>query len=313
MRRAVAALLACLPFDPRGRRALDETLLDWAEEMRTAQTRGQRALAGVLGAIGIGRTIVGVTALEVLRLPFGWLIGRLLIGVGVPAALIVLFDSSGLRRLIFAEGYGFTWANRVGVVALLLPQAALLVVPIALFVIAAYPPRERRVPAVGFAGAALVCLLAFAGWIVPIANQEFRVVMLNAWTSHRGIEARPLARGLNELLPGALVTQVAQARRADPALTVLLLKTGLAALAATLVLAGSGAAALSRRRRRWWVAFGLMVYIAGIAGIPAAAGLDAHAHPLVGLSPWLLAVLALTVSVSLVRSHTVTRGASSVE
>jgi len=40
MRRIIAWCVAGLPFEPRSRRAIDETLADWAHEEQESPTRG---------------------------------------------------------------------------------------------------------------------------------------------------------------------------------------------------------------------------------------------------------------------------------
>ena len=70
MRRAIAWVLAGLPFDARSRRAIDETLLDWDREATEAQTLSAATGAEVRGVLSIAR----VTSRSVLReaIDFGW-------------------------------------------------------------------------------------------------------------------------------------------------------------------------------------------------------------------------------------------------
>src|SRR5262245_66273402 len=88
MRRLVTWLLDGLPFDPRSRRALDETLLDWGHEEDAEHSK--RWLVGISGALAVLRALVVSTCRETVSLPFAWLVKRTALFGVLPAMLLTL-------------------------------------------------------------------------------------------------------------------------------------------------------------------------------------------------------------------------------
>ena len=92
MRRLVAALLDCLPFDPRSRRAVDETLFDWAHEEASAASASRRLATLVRALAAVAPALLVASLSEARRVPAGWLAGRLALFLGVPALMAALWQ-----------------------------------------------------------------------------------------------------------------------------------------------------------------------------------------------------------------------------
>jgi hypothetical protein len=76
MRRLVTRFLDGLPCDPRSRRALDETLLDWAHEVHAEGSPVRQALIALRNLFAVVRAVVESTARGLIHVPYGWLAGR---------------------------------------------------------------------------------------------------------------------------------------------------------------------------------------------------------------------------------------------
>src|SRR5262245_44287600 len=88
MRQLLERLLTGLPFDGRGRRAIDETLLDWAHEEALASSAWQRAWTTTRALAGLTRSVAAALTLDVAHIPYGWLLGRLLL-IGLPVCALL--------------------------------------------------------------------------------------------------------------------------------------------------------------------------------------------------------------------------------
>ncbi|MEZ5317753.1 MAG: hypothetical protein R2752_10165 [Vicinamibacterales bacterium] len=207
----VRHFLAAIPFDPRSRRAIDETLLDWEAEAADA-TRGPasgRAALDVRWSVALVRVVLLATAREAAGVPLSWLAVRLTVGLLFLAVLLAV-----------------PWAWRAGWLLpvdvwlpsalLLLPANLVAIAPPGVFAALAIRPGRRPVPVVGTACVVLVVLSA-AVTVVPAANEAFRQTIYAATTAGRsGTPALPT------WTPPVLVTVGHLGLAVQAALTVIL-------------------------------------------------------------------------------------------
>src|SRR5262245_29641158 len=92
MRCAIAWLIDGLPFDPRSRRALDETMLDWAHEQRNAPTLGRRVLVQLRAAVAIARAVASAVVGDIVRTPWMPLTFRALVVLVTPLVAITCYS-----------------------------------------------------------------------------------------------------------------------------------------------------------------------------------------------------------------------------
>jgi len=147
MRRIIAWCVPGLPFESRSRRAIDETLADWAHEEQEAPTWGRRTLAGVQGIL----SIVRVVSISVIRenVDSGWCRGLARRWAFV-AAVVMLLALATAAPMIDALG-----ARTLTLAVLGVPLVLLAVLPPAIFLMFAWRPVSRAVPTAGTA-----CFLA---------------------------------------------------------------------------------------------------------------------------------------------------------
>jgi hypothetical protein len=237
-----AALLRALPLDARGRRAIDETLADWAHEDERPGASGFRIARSCRAAFSIVRVLIGLAAWEAAHLPFGWLAGRLALFTLVPAPLFYLASS---RALSFGLGVPPPAAIAFFVMASL--GTALLLLPLAFFYSLAWPPRGRTVPVLGLSICSLILVLAIGGWVLPLVNRFYRDLPLGVSGWPGGLP-RPSELTLPELASAAVANGYFGTARAT-----LLTRTGLYALCPALVLLAAALTGESGRRRRAWL------------------------------------------------------------
>jgi lipopolysaccharide export LptBFGC system permease protein LptF len=285
VRRLAEALLAFFPFDARSRRAIDQTLLDWAHEVQAAETAIQRAGVSFLSSLALLRTLVFCGAAEAWRVPAAWFVSRLLILMIVPAVLL-----SWPTYNAFASDLRFPSARAFQAFALLLPNVATFIAPLAFFYFPAWMPRRRNVPVLGVALLATGITLVAAGWVVPAANQRFREVVYTTlsgdtphWTAH-------LERGWPEMTLPELVTRDANAAGH------LISRLGIIVAAGTFVCVGAVLSKGSRRRR-------LAAWLVPIAGFFALMGLaelllNSRVRPTLaaGIAIWTLNAVAVVTA-----------------
>jgi hypothetical protein len=286
VRRAVTSLLAALPFEPRSRRAIDETLLDWAHEADGAETPGRRFVVHARSGAGLLRALVVSSALETLRLPLHWFASRVVVLLALPSVVLVLasygFSPSAAREASATYRHALL---------LLVPDAAAWLAPMAFFYFAVWAPRQRCPPVIGVALAASVCTFVVAGWIAPVSNQRFRVQVFNAVAQGHADAGPVLTKGLTEL---TLFELAGRAFEGSPgALNMVGYRTGKAAAAGIFVL--FGAAVMQRARRQWWL--WLVPPAVVVAELQLRSALQAMASLRVeGLTVWVLAVAALIIA-----------------
>jgi hypothetical protein len=298
VRTAVAAFLAWLPFDPRSRRALDETIADWTHEQGEADTGVRRGLVCARALIGVARAVVQTIACEVVRIPAGWLATRLMLVMAAPAVLLAVLGWGHVPA-----PNAMSWDSWFELGILVLPQALMATLPMALFAVVACSYRHRTVPALGLALVVLLSMLALGAWVLPVANRDYHVAAYSLRSnSDPAAAALRLPLAPNDLPPLDLAVSAAS-RPAGPHMGVLLFKTGLAMMAAAFVLLGAAVAQVSRSVRRSWIALIVPAYCLGLALVPSSWELGGHAPAFVGLIPWCAAGCALACSVSLQRTQ----------
>jgi hypothetical protein len=169
MRRAIAWLLAGLPFDARSRRAIDETLLDWEGEATEAQTFWEATGAELHGVASILR----VTSLSVLResLDLTWCrgLGRRFRIFGATAAVM------GLLLTAMAVSSLGTAAIALG--TLIASVLSLWFLPSALFLIVAWRPLARNTPPLGSAMFVGLVTMAAVGWLLPLISDPLNEII----------------------------------------------------------------------------------------------------------------------------------------
>jgi hypothetical protein len=295
MKAIVERVVTGLPFDEPSRRALDETLCDWTYEGAAAATRARRMVVCARSFISVMRTIVLTVGSEVARIPTGWLLPRLAGFLVVP---VLVLAATGWGHV--AVPLPVTSDRWLELTTLGLPQAAIALLPLALFVVAARA-STRPVPALGLAVAAACAVFALSAWVVPAAGRQFHVL---AYAMTAGLDpahaAERLPSGPGDLAGFALIADAIKRPR-GPAMAVVLFRTGLVLLAAAFTLWGSAvsrAAVPLRRNRLRLVAGG---YVLAIALLPSQWELGAHAPAPVGLIPWMATALAFVGAIRLSR------------
>ena len=254
MRRLVAWIIDGLPFDPRSRRALDETLLDWAHEEAEAGP-GRRWLVGVSGLPAVGRAAIVAASRETTSVPLWWLLKRAALFVVLPATLL------SLPMVLLLLGTDSAW-RIPGVLVLLMPEWLPTVAPLGLLLCLMWRPRHVQVQPVGTAIIVCAATLLFLGWILPHTN-AFLVA----------VYGRPMADVLGPLslryVDEATLIDLLRSINHPGAVSALLRISGLAALAATSVVL---AESLHRRialRKLDWIAAVPMAYML-LSGIVSA-------------------------------------------
>jgi len=285
-----AALLRALPLDARGRRAIDETLADWAHEDERPASSGLRIARSSRAAFSIVRVLIGLTAWEAVHLPFGWLAGRLALFTLVPAPLFYFASS---RAVSF--GLGVPPQRAVSFLVMASLGTALLLLPLAFFYSVAWPPRGRTVPVLGLAIWSLILALAIGGWVLPLMNQSYRDLPIGVSDWPGGL-TRPSELTLPHLASAALANGYFGAARA-----LFVTRTGLYALGPALVLLAAALAGRSRRQRRAWftaipVAFLASAYFQTILIASGGRIVAPQLRYVGGLSLWCLAGVSVAAA-----------------
>ena len=285
MRRLAATMLSWIPFDPSSRRAIDETLLDWAHERAAAATPGARIAVNLRSTLALLRALVFASAAETWRVPTVWFVSRLLILLILPASLLTW---PAFARL--ATSLKFPSLPAVDAFAMLVLNTATAIAPLAFFYFPGWLPRRRPVPLLGLALAAACLTLLATGWIVPATNQRFREVV---YTTLGGRHWPYRAGGLTEMTLPALASSDVNA------VGHLISRLGSVAAAGAFVYAGAVLMRGSRRRRlaAWVVPIACFYALLGLTDLLLASGV----RPTVAsaLSIWTLTAAAMVTAVLL--------------
>jgi hypothetical protein len=294
MRRMIAWCVAGLPFEPRSRRAIDDTLADWAHEEQAAPTRGCRTRAGVQGILSIAR----VVSISVIRetIDPGWCRG-LARRWGVVAAAVMLLALTSAAPMADALGPGtLTFA------VLSVPLVLLAVLPPAIFLMFAWRPVSRAMPTAGTACVLAAVVLALAGWLVPLSSDV-----------------------LNDVLRPSLVLDATIGSDYPPPLSrseALLAVTGWACLAGATAICAAMVARRSPIRNRWWLAGVPAIYVALIPVFTYTIGtsflvFQSAGDPSVGFRPgiaaWTTSALLMTAAMTYGRTVYTPAGAVSAD
>jgi len=165
MKRFITRCLDGLPFDARSRRAIDETLEDWAYEERDALSGGARLFTAVRGALAVGR----VASLSILRelVDFSWCRG-LARRWGAVAALLLLIGLAPMSPMVPVLG-----ARTLVLALLALPVVMVVMMPAATILVFAWRPVGRAVPTVGAAAVLGILASVLVGWVTPFGSDVF--------------------------------------------------------------------------------------------------------------------------------------------
>ena len=295
MRGLIAAFLLSLPFHDDTRRIIEETFGDWALEAQEARDLPSRLVAETRGIFGITRALAGGLIIELAHVPSRWLLWRLLLITIVPVAIMFVDPLFSLRSV--------PWSTRVVLSVLLIPGALAVVLPLALFVTVAYPPPNRGVPGIGLAASGFALVLLLAGWIVPTANQQFRV---GAYQQLADAPRGTLPPGPGEFTLSQLAARPS-GQRSSPETAVLLFRSGLGPLTASLIVLGALVGTLHRHERRSWVMAVVITCILALSPLGGSMQWGAHAVWFVGLLSWLLTGFAICAATFLGWSQRRTR------
>jgi hypothetical protein len=301
----VAAILAGLPFDARSRRALDETMLDWAHEQSTAGAASARALTSVRALAGVARAVAWTVLQETEHAPYGWLAGQMAMFALFPAALMAMWL------------YAHCWPGLVALTstgarfelsALLVPHEIEVLLPLMFFLAVACARGMRRLPGVGLALVASALSLVFTGWVEPLANHRFAVTVNALWRPghpNGGFSGPGVEATMPALVALAYATRYGYVF--SSCLYYLFLKTGFAFLAGALAMLGVAVHQTAPSHRRWLLLLAPFIYL-GAMELLAGGGTNHDGDYIVlrpRLAPWWLAAIAVVMAFSLLRA---TRG-----
>jgi hypothetical protein len=253
MRRLAVWVIDGLPFDPRSRRVLDETLLDWAHEQLTTTTTGRRAAVEARGVASLVRAAFRSVLGDVVRTPWAPLVGRLALAVGLPA-LLLTFLAYALMWPELRAVAGLSSAIELS--ALQAVHDVELLIPVLVFLAWAWPGRGAGRPTVGTALVVLLGTLLFTLLLEPSANSRYLEI----------------ARSLSPLTPtsssaspgGRAFLDLYWAVRWSPGAVVfgaVAFKIGLACLAAGLALLAASIRSGRLALERGWLALAPLIYL----------------------------------------------------
>ena len=168
MRCVVTWVIDGLPLDPRSRRALDETLLDWAHEEAEANSLRQQAATMFRAIAAVSRAVTSAVGQEVIHLPCYWLAGRVVLCAAIPSAALMWFFYRGTTEL---RALAPAWTG-IELSALLVPHELEILLPL-VFLVASASAMARRAPSIGLALVASSATLLFCLWLEPAANSRF--------------------------------------------------------------------------------------------------------------------------------------------
>ena len=189
--RFLSRVLRGLPFSPRGRRIVDETLHD--REHEAASAHHGRWLVAARGIVGISRAVAFATALDLIQLPLGWLVGRLMVFAVLPAAVLVIVS------VPFKDPREtFTLAQSLWMRVLMMPAMMQGLLPIAFFLAMAWPTARRPKSVIGVAVAAALVTFVTSGWLAPASREYLHQYWFQLWrVDHPDVRFVPMAGPLS--------------------------------------------------------------------------------------------------------------------
>jgi hypothetical protein len=232
MRQITTWCVGALPFAASSRRAIDETLADWAYEEDYVQTRGEQWRASLRGMFSVALVVLLSIGRETFDFKWGHGLAR---RCGVVAGLAVLLTILSGSMLPVAGAPEMIAVGLLGI-----PLHLLIITPPAIFLALAWRSATRNIPTVGTACFLAILTLLLSGWIVPLT-----VNMLNDIIRHSGdfIGNGP---------PPPPVLSRSQ---------IVLAVTGWASLAGTSAILASVVANRSPLLSRWWLLAVPVIYL----------------------------------------------------
>lgn len=299
MKGLAAWVIEGLPFDPRSRRAIDETLEDWSQEAAESRSRPERVLTAVHGLLAVGRVIsVGVVR-EAFDL--GWCRG-LAKRCGAVASVAILISLAVALPTLDTLG-----PRMLDLAIRLAPIFLIGMAPPAVFLVLAWRPASRGFPTIGAAALLTILTAAAAGWLLPWSSEAAGQLLYQ-----HTIDELSSSIGTSGVLSGAS-TLSSRPPRELVFLYFWLYATGLAGLVgATTVFAGRAARHFPLTSR-WWLivaplAFGALSLTCRLAILLALGLLDglgvqvlfgSGAQRLLdGVALWLAAALVMTAALA---------------
>ncbi|MEZ5317754.1 MAG: hypothetical protein R2752_10170 [Vicinamibacterales bacterium] len=149
-------LLAAIPFDPRSRRAIDETLLDWEAEAGRTTSPMRRWLLDVRTLVALARVLFVASLRTCRTTPWATTAVRMAVCL-CPLALTLAFRARLFERVQHLPVR--YWPESLAALAL---TSSILIVPLAAFYAAATWPVSRPVPRTGLLAVAVAFVLCAA-------------------------------------------------------------------------------------------------------------------------------------------------------
>ncbi len=237
----LSRFLRALPFAPRGRRIVDETLRDLEHEAAAAETALAKIAATTRGAAAVGRALTFATAFDVIAVPATWLARRVLLFAVLPPLALVIVVSPQLSKI---ERLATT--DTVLLLRLLNVISEMeVLLPVAFFLALAWPSAKRNAPTVGVAVVAFMTTLLLAGWIAPAAGLQWQRVAGQLWNLFHPTGPRYAVP--DEFFYFYFPTFIRRSFQLGPWVGEVPFKVGLAILAGSLAMLGD---ALRQRRTR---------------------------------------------------------------
>jgi hypothetical protein len=233
MRSIIAWCIDQLPFEPRSRRAIAETLADWTHEQLEAPSRNRSTLASVRGVLAIVRVVSFALVRETTD--FGWNRG-LARRWGYVAALTIALAFVTVVPMIDAAG-----PQTIALALLGVPLPLLAVLPPAIFLVLAWHPVARVGPTAGTACFLCLITLVLAGWLVPFSSD-----LLNATLRSPAGPSGPESDLSSRLTPSQIALAV----------------TGWSSLVGATAICAAAVARRSPLVSRWWLAGVPAIYAA---------------------------------------------------
>jgi hypothetical protein len=181
-------------LDSRARRALEETLLDWAHEAEFARGPLARLLCDLRAMLALARTVASITAWEltsVWRSPVLW---RSLLWAG---AFVVI-----LNAIAIPQWKHFPVELWDEYLIASLAASSFAVMPFAVYFAARRTDVRRDTPFVGLSLVSMLLMWMAADWIMPAAFQHLRESAALFYRGSPGIPRGPAEQSLRELISG---------------------------------------------------------------------------------------------------------------
>jgi hypothetical protein len=258
----LSAFVDLLVPDEPGRRAIEETLDDWREERARAGSPSARVMVNLRGLFSMLRVLCTVPLRDIIGIEVWRLFALTLLAATIPALIPLTIYVGNLPGAL-------TISELVWLSVLLLPNAIATFAPLAL-ALGLGLKRDRAAPVLATILVSVVFLIVMSGWIVPTANQRFRLSVLQTSAG----QSRPApAPGLTELNAAQLATLAFEGSTSDRRNAQRVINVRLALIVAAPSMFLLGLAVRDRFGARRWrlaqaagpVAVVALVYVADVA------------------------------------------------